>query len=94
MKSVEGEDLLWGADAITRFVNELSATKRTRKQVYNLIAKKHLPARHIGSQLLASKKKIRDHLEGLLDGAIAQREPRAPAPLSRPRRTDRARRAR
>jgi len=94
MKSVEGEDLLWGADAITRFVNELSATKRTRKQVYNLIAKKHLPARHIGSQLLASKKKIRDHLEGLLDGAIAPRDPREPAPLSRPRRTARARRAR
>jgi hypothetical protein len=94
MTSVEREDLLWGADAITRFVNELSATKRTRKQVYNLIAKKHLPARHIGSQLLASKKKIRDHLEGLLDGAISPRELRAPAPLSQPRSTDGARRAR
>jgi hypothetical protein len=87
-------DVLWGAAAIAGFMSEFCDGPITRNMVYKLVTSRDLPATRLGSRVIASKKKIREHLEGLLDGAIAPREPRAPAPLSRPRRAARARRAR
>jgi hypothetical protein len=65
---VEDNDVLLGASAITEFVNELTTTKVSRSQVYHWIESGHLPAGRLGTKVIGSKKRIRDHFERLTGG--------------------------
>jgi hypothetical protein len=72
MKSADEPDLLLGAAAITEFINELLApSKVSRHAVYRWIEAKHLPVGHLGSQVLGSRRLIREHLERLAGGGAA-----------------------
>jgi hypothetical protein len=45
-------DLIWGCDEIGRFIN------RKPRQVYHLLESKRLPARKVGHQWVASRRKL------------------------------------
>jgi hypothetical protein len=72
MKSADGSDaadLLLGADAITRYVNELLApAKVSRHAVYRWLEAKRLPSGRLGAQVLGSRRLIREHLERIAGG--------------------------
>jgi hypothetical protein len=57
-------DLLIGGQAICNFVNSLFDTDRpiTPAMIYFWVERNHLPARRIGSRIVASKSAIRAHL--------------------------------
>jgi len=77
MKSADGSDaadLLLGADAITRYINELLAPAKVSKHaIYRWIEAKHLPVGHLGSQVLGSRRLIREHLERIAGGTGEER---------------------
>jgi hypothetical protein len=61
-------DLLLGATAIMTFVNELTATRVTRSQIYHWIESGHLPTGRLGMRVIGSKKRIREHFGRLTGG--------------------------
>jgi hypothetical protein len=68
VKSVVDNDLLLGASAITEFVNELTTTRVSRSQVYHWIESGNLPAGRLGTKVIGSKKRIREHFERITAG--------------------------
>jgi hypothetical protein len=64
----EDSDILLGASQITEFVNELTTSKVSRSQVYHWIESGNLPAGHLGTKVIGSKKRIREHFERLTGG--------------------------
>jgi hypothetical protein len=62
-------DLLLGGAAITRYLNELLAPGTiSRAVVYRWIEAKRLPVGRLGSQVLGSRRLIREHLARLAGG--------------------------
>lgn len=57
------DDLLYGAEDIGKFIG------RNARQVYHLVDKGNLPAGTIGTVLMASKRRIREHYAKLLNAA-------------------------
>lgn len=68
MKLESEHDVLLGAAAITSFVNELTTSKVSRSQIYHWIESGHLPAGRLGTKVIGSKKRIREHLERITRG--------------------------
>jgi hypothetical protein len=68
MKPGADNDVLLGASAITAFVNELTASEVSRSQVYHCIESGHLPTGRIGTKVIGSKKRIREHFERITGG--------------------------
>ena len=68
MKPVIDGDLLLGASAITAFVNELTTSPVSRSQVYHWIESGNLPAGRLGTKMIGSKKRIREHFERISQG--------------------------
>jgi hypothetical protein len=65
----DNNDLLWGAAAITTFINELSAAPMSRSKVYHLIENGDLPAGRLGARIIGSKRMIREHFKKITAGA-------------------------
>jgi hypothetical protein len=61
-------DLLFGAAAITDFVNHLSATRINRRQIYHWLEAGHLPSGKLGTKIVGSKCAIREHFAKLTNG--------------------------
>jgi hypothetical protein len=51
-------DLLWGAEAIAKFVG------RTRRQTFGMLEARELPAKKVGGRWVASRKVLREFFEG------------------------------
>jgi hypothetical protein len=68
VKSAIDNDVLLGASAITEFVNELTTLKVSRSQIYHWIESGNLPAGRLGTKLIGSKKRIREHFEHVTGG--------------------------
>ena len=68
VKPIVDNDVLLGASAITEFVNELTTTKVSRSQVYHWIESGNLPAGRLGTKVIGSKKRIREHFERITAG--------------------------
>jgi hypothetical protein len=68
VRPVVDNDVLLGASAITAFVNELTATKVSRSQIYHWIESGNLPAGRLGTKVIGSKKRIREHFERITGG--------------------------
>jgi hypothetical protein len=64
-------DLLFGAAAITEFVNQLSATRINRRQIYHWLEVGHLPSGKLGTKVVGSKCIIREHFAKLTSGAAS-----------------------
>jgi len=64
-------DLLLGAAAITDFVNELSATRVNRRQVYYWLEEGHLPSGKLGMKFVGSKCAIRERFAKLTKRAAS-----------------------
>jgi hypothetical protein len=63
-------DFLYGGEEITAFVNELTARRFTRRQIYRWIESGRLPVgKHGDRALIASKRAIRAHLEKITGAA-------------------------
>jgi hypothetical protein len=58
-------DLLWGAEAIAKALN-----LKNRRQAFHLLEGGKIPATKIGSQWVASRKKLKKHF-GLDDSEVA-----------------------
>jgi hypothetical protein len=69
VKSVVDNDLLLGGSAITEFVNELTTQKVSRSQVYHWIESGLLPSGRLGTKLIGSRKRIREHFDRLAGGS-------------------------
>jgi hypothetical protein len=67
-KASRNKDLLWGAAAITAFVNELSSDPMSLSKIYHLIESGDLPAGRLGGRLVGSKQRIREHFERITSG--------------------------
>jgi hypothetical protein len=52
------KDLLWGAAAVADFLNEISATRVSRSQIYHWLDAGLLPAGKFGGKIVASKRAI------------------------------------
>jgi hypothetical protein len=61
-------DVLLGDSAITAFVNSLTTSPVSRSQIYHWIESGNLPAGRLGAKVVASKKRITKHFEGLTGG--------------------------
>lgn len=59
MSDPESLDLLWGVRAIALFI------RRTERQTYEALVKGELPARQVNGRWVASRKKLREHFEGV-----------------------------
>jgi len=57
----ESLDLAWGIDAIAAYIG------RTRRQTYEALVKGQLPARQVNRRWVASRKRLREHFEGVAD---------------------------
>jgi hypothetical protein len=68
MKPRADNDVLLGASAITAFVNGLTASEVSRSQVYHWIESGHLPTGRLGTKVIGSKKRIREHFERITGG--------------------------
>ena len=68
MKPVVESDILLGASAITAFVNELTTSRVSRSQIYHWIESGNLPAGRLGTKVIGSKKRIREHFEQITGG--------------------------
>lgn len=58
-------DAVWGATAIGRVIN------RTARQTFHLLESGSLPARKVGRSWVASRRKLRDLVEGVGDDEVA-----------------------
>jgi hypothetical protein len=61
-------DLLFGAAAITDFVNTLSATKINRRQIYYWLESGHVPSGKIGTKIVGSRRALREHFTRITGG--------------------------
>jgi hypothetical protein len=61
-------DLLFGAAAITDFVNQLSSSRINRRQIYHWLEAGHLPSGKLGTKVVGSKSVIRAHFARLTGG--------------------------
>jgi len=68
VKPVVESDILLGASAITAFVNELTTSRVSRSQIYHWIESGNLPAGRLGTKVIGSKKRIREHFEQITGG--------------------------
>jgi hypothetical protein len=68
VKPAIDNDVLLGASAITAFVNELTTSEVSRSQIYHWIESGHLPAGRLGTKVIRSKERIREHFERLTGG--------------------------
>lgn len=59
----EDKDLLWGAAAVTAFLNKISATPISRSQVYHWLDAGLLPSGKFGAKIVASKRAIQARFE-------------------------------
>jgi hypothetical protein len=65
---VDDSDLLFGASAITDFVNQLSSSRINRRQIYHWLEAGHLPSGRLGAKVVGSKSVIRAHFARLTGG--------------------------
>jgi hypothetical protein len=82
-----GTDILRGAAAIATYLNE------SQRRVFYLAERQMLPIGRLGSTLVASKRRLREHYDRLTQGAEPQAPPRLSRQLAPPRggqRRDRA----
>jgi hypothetical protein len=81
-----GSDILKGAPAIGRFINE------PVPRVYYLAERQILPIGRLGSLLIASKRRLREHYEQLTGGEFEALKSRAPRQVLPPTSRQRVRR--
>lgn len=58
MPEAEHLDLVWGAQNIARLIG------KTTRATFHLLEREQIPARKIGNQWVASRKKLQLHFEG------------------------------
>jgi hypothetical protein len=58
-------DLAWGIDTIAKFIG------RTRRQTYEALVKGELPARQVNKRWVASRRRLREHFEGIAAGGTS-----------------------
>jgi hypothetical protein len=58
----QGDDLLWGCDAIARHL------KLSSRKTYHLIETRQIPAGKIGGRHVASRKLLREHFAAIVGG--------------------------
>jgi hypothetical protein len=54
-------DLVWGAAEIGRFIG------RTQRQAYDALVAGELPGRRVNGRWVASRRRLREHFEGMAD---------------------------
>jgi hypothetical protein len=65
-----GTDILRGAAAIATYLNE------SQRRVFYLAERQMLPIGRLGSTLIASKQRLREHYDRLTQGVKPQAQPR------------------
>jgi hypothetical protein len=68
VKPAIDNDVRLGPSAITAFVNEPPTSKVSRSQIYDWIESGHWPAGRLGTNVIRSKKRIREHFERITGG--------------------------
>ena len=59
------DDLIWGVEGIAKEIG------KTQRQVFHMISIGAIPAAKVGGRIVASRSRIRQHFEALLDGKVA-----------------------
>jgi hypothetical protein len=57
------DDLIWGVEGIAEEIG------KTQRQVFHMISVGAIPAAKVGGRIVASRSRLRQHFEALLDGA-------------------------
>jgi excisionase family DNA binding protein len=63
VKPAIDNDVRLGPSAIIAFVNEPPTSKVSRSKIYHWIESGRLPAGRLGTKVIRSKKRIREHFE-------------------------------